>query len=106
MKNQIAHEVRQAAYEIISRKGATYYAIGLGVRQLVEAILRDQDSIATVSTLMTGQLGIKDICLSLPCILDQDGVEGVIVPHLDDGELAALRRSADVLVDTARGAGL
>ena len=106
MQAEIGQQVVSAAYEIINRKGATYYAIGLGVRQIVEAILRDQDTIATVSTLLTGELGVSDLCLSLPCIVDRGGVEGVIVPRLDDGERAAFRRSADVLAETARSAGL
>jgi L-lactate dehydrogenase len=106
MQAEIANQVRRAAYEIINRKGATYYAIGLAVRQIVEAILRDQDSVATVSTLMTGQLGIDDICLSLPCVVDRGGVEGVLVPRLNDEELAGFRQSAQVLHDTARAAGL
>jgi L-lactate dehydrogenase len=106
MQAEIANQVRRAAYEIINRKGATFYAIGLAVRQIVEAILRDQDSVATVSTLMTGQLGIEDICLSLPCVVDRGGVEGVLVPRLNDEELSGFRQSAQVLHDTARAAGL
>ncbi len=106
MQTAIADDVRRAAYEIISRKGATYYAIGLGVRQIVEAILRDQDTVATVSTLMTGELGVSDICLSLPCIVDRGGVEGVLIPGLNDEELAAFQRSAEVLRATANAAGL
>jgi L-lactate dehydrogenase len=106
MQGQISEQVRRAAYEIIERKGATYYAIGLGVRHIVEAILRDQNTVLTVSTLMTGQFGISDICLSLPSIVDHGGVEGVLMPKLSDEEVAALRRSADVLKETARAVGL
>jgi L-lactate dehydrogenase len=103
---EITQQVSRAAYEIINRKGATYYAIGLGVRQIVEAILRDQDTVFTVSTLLHGQLGIDDVCLSLPCVVDRGGVDAVLEPSLDDGELAALKRSAALLYDTAREAGL
>ena len=106
MQAEIAEQVRRAAYEIIERKGATYYAIGLGVRHVVEAILRDQNTVLTVSTLMTGQFGIEGICLSLPSIVDHGGVEGVLLPRLSDEELVALRRSADVLKETARAVGL
>ncbi len=106
MAAQIAEQVCHAAYEIIERKGATYYAIGLGVRHVIEAMLRDQNTVLTVSTLMTGQFGISDICLSLPSIVDHGGVEGVIMPQLNDAELAALLRSAEVLRQTARDAGL
>lgn len=106
MQTEIADQVRRAAYEIINRKGATFYAIGLAVRQIVEAILRDQDTVYTVSTLMTGQLGVSDICLSLPSIVDRGGVEGVLIPRLNDDELQAFRRSAEVLHETARAAGI
>ena len=105
MLEEIARQVRRAAYEIIERKGATYYAIGLGVRQVVEAILRDQNTILTVSTLMTGQLGVSGICLSLPTILDRRGVAGVLVPGMSEEELEAFHRSAQVLEETARAAG-
>lgn len=106
MQGEIADQVRRAAYEIIERKGATYYAIGLGILGVVEAMLRDQNTVLTVSTLMTGQFGITDICLSLPSIVDHGGVEGVLMPALSAEELAALQRSAAVLKDTARAAGL
>lgn len=106
MQAEISEQVKRAAYEIIERKGATYYAIGLGVRHIVEAILRDQNTVLTVSTLMTGQFGIDNICLSLPSIVDHGGVEGVLVPSVSEEELAALRRSADVLKETARAVGL
>lgn len=104
--DKIANEVCHAAYEIIERKGATYYAIGLAIRHIIEAMLRDQNTILTVSTLLTGQYGISDICLSLPSIVDHNGVEVVLEPPLNADELAALQRSAQVLKETAQAAGL
>jgi L-lactate dehydrogenase len=106
MQAEIAGQVRRAAYEIIERKGATFYAIGLGVRYVVESILRDQNTVLTVSTLLTGQLGVSDICLSLPCVVDHGGVEAIISPALNDAELAAFQESARVVSETARSAGL
>ena len=106
MQDEIATQVLRAAYEIIERKGATFYGIGLGIRNLVEAMLRDQNTVLTVSTLMTGQLGVADICLSLPCVVDRGGVEGVLVPAMSDEERAAYLRSARVLQEIARAAGL
>ncbi|MBP7146753.1 MAG: L-lactate dehydrogenase [Acidobacteria bacterium] len=103
---QLAAEVRRAAYEIIERKRATYYAIGLGVRQVVEAILRSQRTVLTVSSLLQGELGLADVCLSLPAVLDAGGVGHLLVPAMDEPEAAALRRSADVLRETAHAAGL
>jgi L-lactate dehydrogenase len=106
MQQLISEQVRRAAYEIIARKGATYYAIGLGVRHIVEAILRDQNSVLTVSTLMNGELGISGICLSLPTIINRRGVDCVLAPDLSEPEEAALQQSARVLLDTARAVGL
>jgi L-lactate dehydrogenase len=106
MQGEIASQVLRAAYEIIERKGATYYGIGLGIRSIVEAMLRNQNTVLTVSTLMTGQLGVSDICLSLPSVVDHGGVEGVLVPAMSDDEMAAFVRSARLLQDTARAAGL
>jgi len=106
MQAEIAGQVRRAAYEIIERKGATYYAIGLGVRHIVESILRDQNTVLTVSSLLSGQLGAQDVCLSLPAIVNLGGVDGVLVPALSDEELAAFRRSAQVVGETARSVGL
>jgi L-lactate dehydrogenase len=106
MQQRIGQQVKQAAYEIIARKGATFYAIGLGVRQIVEAILRGHHTVLTVSTLMTGQFGVSDICLSLPTIVNRTGVEGVLVPGLSDAEVEAFRHSAQVLHETAQAAGL
>ena len=103
---EISNQVRRAAYEIIERKGATYYAIGLGVRYIVESILRDQNTILTVSTLLSGQCGVNDICLSLPSVVDNDGVEAVIVPQLSADELHAFQESARVVTETARSVGL
>ena len=102
----IDYGVRRAAYEIIERKGATYYAIGLGVRNVVEAILRDHNTILPVSTLMTGQFGIDNICLSLPSVVDRNGVEVVLEPDMNTEELAAFKRSAEVLQEVARSVGL
>jgi L-lactate dehydrogenase len=101
MQEQIAHQVRRAAYEIIERKGATYYAIGLGIRHIIESILGDQNTVLTVSTLLDGQFGVSDICLSLPSIVDHSGVEVVLAPALSDDELAAFRESARVVTETA-----
>jgi len=103
---EIAHQVRYAGHEIIQRKGATYYAIGLGVRHIVESILRDQNTILTLSTLLTGQLGVEDICLSLPTVVDRGGVEAVLAPVLSEEEAIAFERSAQVVGDITRAAGL
>ena len=98
----IFEQTRDAAYTIIDRKGATYYAIGLGLLSIVEAILRDQHTVLTVSSLMAGQYGVKDICISLPSIVGAHGIEGVLDLPLSSDEAEAFRRSASILQERFR----
>ncbi|MDR9402407.1 MAG: L-lactate dehydrogenase [Halothece sp. Uz-M2-17] len=93
----IFEEVKNAAYEIIQRKGATSYAIGLGVTQIVQAILRNQNRILTVSTLIEDFVGIKDICLSLPAVTNAQGVSRIVNLPLSNQEQKQLKDSAQVL---------
>lgn len=93
-------EVRDAAYEIIRRKGATYYAIGLGLLSIVEAILGDHRRVLSVSTLMEGQYGVKDICLSLPCVVGANGIEEVLTVTMSPEEEDGFRKSAGKLTKT------
>jgi L-lactate dehydrogenase len=95
----IFENTRDAAYTIIERKGATYYAIGLGLLTIVEAILRDQHTVLTVSSLMTGQYGVSDICISLPTIVGAGGIEEVLSLSMSAEEEAAFRRSAATLAE-------
>lgn len=92
--------VRDAAYEIIRRKGSTYYAIGLGLLSIVEAVLGDFRSVLSVSTLMTGQYGVRDMCLSLPCVVGANGVEEILTLNLSDDEMNGFRSSAEKLKAT------
>lgn len=89
--------IRQAAPEIVKRKGNTSYAIGLCVRRICEAILRDERMALPVSTLLQGEYGIRGVYLGTPCIVGKNGVERVIELELDKTEKAGLLRSADVL---------
>ncbi len=98
--DQIFHDTRTAAYQIIQRKQATYYAIGLGVTRICEAILLNQHSVLSVSTLAGGQYGIDDVYLSLPSVVGVGGVQRVLTPPMNDEEIAALRHSAEVLKGT------
>ncbi|ACL25270.1 L-lactate dehydrogenase [Chloroflexus aggregans] len=93
----ILEQTRNAAYEIIKRKRATYYAIGLGLLAIAEAVLRDQHTVMTVSSLMTGQYGVTDIAISLPTIVGRDGAEEVLNLPLSDHEVALFQRSANLL---------
>ncbi|MCL2174206.1 L-lactate dehydrogenase [Candidatus Saccharibacteria bacterium] len=93
----IGEAVRNAAYEIINRKGATYYGIAMSVARISEAILRDEKSILPVSVLLRGEYGIDDVYLSLPTVLGEHGVEKVLTPSISDEELEKLHNSAAVL---------
>ncbi|MEO6526761.1 MAG: L-lactate dehydrogenase [Gemmatimonadaceae bacterium] len=93
----IATEVRTAAYEIIRRKGATNHAIGLTTAALLRSALRGERRVLTVSRVQDGALGMGDVALSLPTIVDAAGAVEVVPPKLNDDERAALERSADVL---------
>jgi L-lactate dehydrogenase len=88
---------RDAAYEIIARKGATYYAVGAGLLRIVEAIVRDQRTVLSVSSLVDDFYGISDVYLSLPCVITRDGVERLLRLDLTPTETAGLQRSAGVL---------
>lgn len=98
--DRIFEDTKTAAYQIIQRKGATYYAIGIGVARICEAILLNQHSALCVSTLLTGEYGIEDVYLSLPSIVGVNGVYGILTPPMNDAEIAALRHSAEVLKHT------
>lgn len=93
-------QVKNAAYEVIQRKGATSYAIGLGVTQIVQAILRNQNRVLTVSTLINGFEGIEDVCLSLPAVVNRQGVSRVLNLSLTPTEKQQLQQSAKVLRQT------
>ena len=95
--NAMSERARNAAYEIIRRKGATYFAIALGTTRMIEAIVRDEHTVLTASTLLTGQHGIEDVCLSLPLVLGRAGVERVIEMPISDEEQRGLEHSADIL---------
>lgn len=94
---KIAKDVRDAAYVIVTGKGYTSFGIATAVVRICEAIVRDERSVLPVSTLLSGQLGIDDVFLSLPCILGASGVERVLVPELTDDEIEGVRRSAAVI---------
>jgi L-lactate dehydrogenase len=98
--DEIFRGTRDAAYRIIERKGATYYAVAAGLMRIVEAIVRNQNTVLPVSSLVSGYYGIADLCLSLPAVVNRTGVERVIPLPLDETEVAGIRHSADVLKKT------
>lgn len=96
----IFRQTRDAAYEIIQRKGATYYAVAVGLVRIVESILRDQRTVLTVSSLVPGHYGIENVYLSLPAVIGQRGVEHVLHLPLSQEEKQRLCESAAILADT------
>ena len=96
-RKRISHEVCTAAYEIIERKGATYYAVAVGLVRIVESILRDQKSVLSVSSLVPGHYNLEGVYLSLPAVIGRTGVERVLHLALSEKETEALRESAAVL---------
>jgi len=94
---EIFDDVRNAAYYVIEKKGATYYAVALTVRRIVEAILRDENSILTVSSLIENMYGLNDICLSLPSIVNSKGVRKILPLNLCEEEILALVESGKSL---------
>lgn len=99
LMNKIYENVKNAAYEIINKKGATYYAVALAVRRIVEAILRDENSILTVSALLEGQYGIDDIFLGVPSIVGSTGIKKVLEVPLNQDEMVKLKTSGNSLKD-------
>ena len=93
----IEQEVRESAYHIIGYKGATYYAVGLALVRIIEAILRSQNSVLTVSVRLDGEFGLSDVCLSVPCIVSSRGVTTIINSRLPAEEQKALDNSAAIL---------
>lgn len=96
-KEKIFTNTRDAAYQIIEAKGATYYAIALALDRICTAILRDEGAVLNVSTLLQDYQGVSDVYLSVPCVVDRQGVREVLKLDITDSERELLHRSADKL---------
>lgn len=93
----IEQQVRDSAYHIINYKGSTQFAVGLALVRITGAILRSQNSILSVSTLVESDFGLSDVCLSVPCVVSDSGIMRIIESPLSQEELASLSHSAAVL---------
>ena len=98
--NGIVDDVRTAGAKVIANKGATFYAVALAVRKLCDTVIRDADSVHTVSTMLNGEYGISDVCLSLPFIVNANGIKKLIKVTLTPDEKKQLVKSADTLKAT------
>lgn len=97
---EFEERVRKSGAVVIQSKGATFYAVAFSVCHIVKCIFNGSGTALTVSTMMNGEYGISDVCLSVLCIVDEDGVRGRIQNDLNDEELAKLQRSANKLKET------
>ena len=94
---KIANDTRTAGFEIIGAKGATYYGIGAALIRIVGAILQDENAILTVSSLAPASMGLGEVSLSLPTIINRSGVARVLSIPLNQAERQALHASAEIL---------
>jgi L-lactate dehydrogenase len=105
-QDRIAREVVTAAERIIRGKGATNYAVGLAATRVIEAILRDENSVQPVSSLVDDRYGINDVCLSLPSIVNRGGVATMLDVPMSDKEIGLLQGSAREVRAVAASLGL
>lgn len=96
-EERIYEEVKNSAYEIIEKKQATYYGIAMAVKRICECIVRNEQSVLPVSSMMHGIYGMEEIVLSMPAIVGKDGVEDVLPIMLDEEEQEQLKKSAAML---------
>lgn len=99
--HRIADDVKNSAYDIIEKKGATYYGIAMSVKRICECIMRDEKSILPISSMMHGEYGISDICLSMPTVVGREGVETRVPIQLNEQEESALSASVEQLSKVA-----
>ncbi len=96
-RGKIEQQVREAAYQIINAKGSTHFAVGMSLLKITTSILRKQNSVLSVSVLLNGEFGLKDVCLSVPCVVSDGGIEKIISSPLYTEETVLLKRSAAVI---------
>jgi L-lactate dehydrogenase len=106
VRTRIFEEVCDAAYAVIERKGATYYAIALALTAVTRAILRDENAVMTVSCLIDGFCGADNICLSLPAVVNRAGIDRLLHIPLTQEECESFQQSARILQDAAISVGL
>ena len=98
--DKIFINVRDAAYEIINRKGATFYGIAMGLVRITKAILQNENSILTVSTFLNGEYGEEDVYVGVPAIVNREGVSDILELKLSDDEQEKFSHSVKVLKET------
>jgi L-lactate dehydrogenase len=101
-KTRITEAVKNSAYHIIEAKGSTNYGVALAVTKIVEAVIRDEHSVLTVSMMLNGEYGVSECCLSVPCIINKKGISRIVETELDQTERNDLNQSAQILKDVCR----
>jgi L-lactate dehydrogenase len=94
---EVEDYVRKSGARVIERKGATFYAVSMSVCHICKCLLSGIDTTMTVSTMLHGEYGIDDVCLSLLNVVGHNGAHSKIILPINDAEIAALRNSADSL---------
>ena len=94
--------MRKSGGNVIKRKGATFYAVAMSVCHLCKCVQSTAGTAVTVSTMMHGEYGVSDVCLSTLALVDNQGVRGKILNQLTDGEIDKLRASAEKLKEVIR----
>ncbi len=102
-KDEVENYMRKSGARVIQRKGATFYAVSMSVCHVCKCLLSGLDTTLTVSTLLNGEYGIDDVCLSLLSVVGNKGAHNKIMLPLNDEEIAALHNSANVLKDLIKG---
>jgi L-lactate dehydrogenase len=106
MFNDLFLNVKNAGYEIIKRKGRTFYAVALAMTKIVESIFRNENAVLTVSHFLQDYHGVNDICLSVPAIINRSGIKETITLPLDEKETADFQKSAATIRQVAESLGL
>ena len=101
--DEVENSLRKSGGKIISRKGATFYAVAVSVCHICKCIFSGADTVLTVSSMMHGEYGIDDVCLSTMCVVGAGGMDSRIVAPLTDEEIAKLHKSADSLKAVLQG---
>ena len=99
---EVEQYVRKSGGRVIARKGATFYAVSISVCHICKCILTGIDTTMTVSTMMHGEYGISDVCLSTLNMVGSNGIVGKVNIPLTDEEVKKLRHSADTLKDVIK----
>lgn len=96
-KEELADEVKNAAYSIIGSKGATFYGIAMGLARITKAILKNENVVLPIGAYHDGENGVEDVVIGVPCLINRGGIKKVFDLHLEDEEAIQFKKSVDTL---------